>query len=63
MELVVNKHGVISDEGYIPEEYYKSMEDEAITLISLSIVRELFENGLLKKEEYEYIHKKYIPCT
>lgn len=55
MELVVDKHGVISNEGNIPEEFYDLMADDAVTLISLSIIRELFENGLLKKDEYEYV--------
>lgn len=62
MELVVDKHGVISNEGNIPEEFYDLMTDDAVTLISLSIIRELFENGLLKNDEYEYVCDKYKPC-
>lgn len=37
MELVVDKHGVISNEGNISEEFYDLMTDDAVTLISLSI--------------------------
>lgn len=62
MELVVDKHGVISDEGIISDEFYEQEMDNAVTLISLSIVRELYENGLLNKNEYEYICEKYKGC-
>lgn len=61
MELVLDKKCIISESGSIPDEYYEKETDNAITLISLSIIRELFENGLLSKAEYDYILDKYKP--
>lgn len=62
MELVVDKHGVISEDDCIPNEFYEQEMDNAVTLISLSVIRELYENGLLNKNEYEYICEKYKGC-
>lgn len=62
MELVLGKKGIISETNGIPDEFYEKENDKAVTLISLSIVRELFENNLLSKDEYEYILHQNKDC-
>jgi hypothetical protein len=62
MELVVNKYGVVSESGSIPDDVYEHEKETAVTLISLSIIRKLYENSLLNKQEYEYISEKYKAC-
>lgn len=59
MELILGKKCIVSEIGEIPDDYYEREKDNAVTLISLSIIRELFENGLLTQEEYNYIKNKY----
>lgn len=60
MELVFDKKVIVEEKGEIPQVYYEKEKDHAVTLISLSIMRSLYENNLLTKEEYDYIHNKYM---
>lgn len=60
MELVFDKKFIVEEKGEIPQEYYEKEKDHAVTLISLSIIRSLYENNLLTKEEFDYIHNKYM---
>lgn len=59
MELVFDKRNLIEERGKIPDEFYEEQKEQAVTLISLSIIRELKENGLLTQEEFDYLFEKY----
>lgn len=62
MELVMDKKNIISESSCLPDDFYEQEKDRAATLISLSVMRELYDNGLLNKKEYEYISEKYKAC-
>lgn len=59
MELVFDKKNLMEERGKIPDEFYEEQKEQAATLISLSIIRELKENGLLTQEEFDYLFEKY----
>ena len=60
MELVLDKKTIVSEEGKVPEAYYIKEEDHAATMIALAVMRDLFENNLLTKDEYEFVQNKYM---
>lgn len=62
MEIVTDKKAIVSETGHIPDEFYEHEKEAAITLIALAIIRELYENELIRNEEYEYISAKYKTC-
>ena len=39
-------------------EFYELEKNNAVDLIALSIIRELFENNLISKSEYSYVLDK-----
>lgn len=60
MELVLDKKTIVSEKGEVPEAYYIKEEDHAVTMIALAVMRDLLENNLLTKEEYEFVQNKYM---
>lgn len=59
MEVSLKKDKIIDASGNIPEVFYEKEKEIAVTLIALSVVRQLFEFGLVNQDEYKYIKDKY----
>ena len=59
IDILFNKKELVDTEQCLPDEFYKNETETATSLISLSIIRELFENKLISDKEYNYITSKY----
>lgn len=59
MKIILEKNKIIEESGKIPETFYEIEKEAANTLIALSVIRQLFEFGLVNQDEYKYIKDKY----
>ena len=60
IELLLDKKSIVHQSGFISDDFYENEKDNAVNLIALSLIRELFENKLVSEKEYLYVKNKYV---
>ena len=60
IELLLDKKSIVHQSDFISDDFYENEKDNAVNLIALSLIRELFENKLVSEKEYLYVKNIYV---